>query len=142
MTSHTKSTKQAQTSMVLAINRLRLETIIGCLPEEKIAPQTIEITVRLFFDTPPETCKSDNISNTVCYGTLCKAIEKHCTTNTTTDTIEHLSKTLYDLIRQHIPTPTNAWLKVSKLSPPVPNLQGSADCIYSDLPHNIAWSLT
>ena len=140
MTSPTTTPAQAQTTMIMAVNRLRLQTVIGLLPQEKTTPQPLEFTLKLFFEQPLAACASDAITGTVCYDALCTAI-KNATDATQCETIEHLAQTVFSALRETIPHTARLWLKLSKCQPPVESLEGSADIILSDLPAAIAWSI-
>jgi dihydroneopterin aldolase len=108
----------------LSLSDLRLETRLGCGAEERARPQGVRFDLVIGFARPPEGSLTDRLDGTICYAelaellrTLCQEREFHL--------IEHLG---YEAYRRasRITGQQPLWLKVTKLRPPVPGLEGGA----------------
>ena len=64
------------TQDIIFIHGLKLQTIIGCLPWEKEAPQTVIIDVDMVTDCLP-AAKSDDIKHSVDYAQVTECIREY-----------------------------------------------------------------
>lgn len=85
--------------MIIRIKNLRLRTILGLNPWEKLEAQSIIINVELEFDGS-RCAISDNIDDTIDYRAIAKAIINHVETNTY-ELIEALAGNLLELIMKN-----------------------------------------
>jgi dihydroneopterin aldolase len=102
---------------VLAIEGLRIKSFIGCLPEEGLKPQWIEIDCYLFFAQAPDGLTSDKLSGTVCYAHCVEIIrktagEKHYCL------IEHLAYCIREQLVCFLPPGISVSIRVNKMYPP------------------------
>lgn len=126
----------------IEVDRLRVDMHLGCTEEEQATKQPVEISLRLYPQTPPHGCESDQITDTVCYDELCQALYQFCESNTL-HLIEHLTTELFRIARSLIADDTTRlWIKVVKCNAPVKGLKGHTAFVYSDLPPEMAAGVT
>ncbi len=63
----------------IIIRRLELNCVIGCNPEERLAPRKLLATITLLTDTRP-AATSDNLKDTVNYATLSRRLRNYAAT--------------------------------------------------------------
>lgn len=61
----------------ITISGLRVATLIGVYEEERIAPQSLEFTLRIY-PASPLAGTNDELENTIDYGAVCQSIRKMC----------------------------------------------------------------
>lgn len=105
--------------MIIRIKNLRLRTIIGLNPWEKLEAQSLILNVELEFDGSRATI-SDNINDTIDYRSISNALIKHVDTNRY-ELIEALAGNLLELIMEDARV-TRARLEIDK-----PKALSSAD---------------
>lgn len=105
----------------LILEDLRIPVRIGCLPEERSAPQIIIVNLHISFLETPKACTSDNIEDAICYADLAKQIQNYCD-GKSFNLIEALGFQLYQFLKKYLSITTNISLSVTK-NPPIPNLQ-------------------
>jgi 7,8-dihydroneopterin aldolase/epimerase/oxygenase len=84
-------------SGVLFIKDLVVPMHIGVTEDERNSPQNIFIDIELKFKELPKGCSSDNISETICYKSICDEIYNHIKKHEF-NLIERLSSEIYDLL--------------------------------------------
>lgn len=107
----------------LTIRDYSLWCHLGCSPEEREPQQEVRISLSLGFAQLPHACKSDQLSDTICYAEICRQMnllvkEKHF------QTVEHLSFAIREQLAQYLKT-ENTWrLTLHKVKPPIDGLLG------------------
>ena len=106
----------------LDVEAIRLRVRLGCLPPERAVPQDVEVKVVIRFAELPAACWSDRLEDTVCYAELATLAREHCSRHEF-NLVERLALELYGLIHERLPRGARLELTVTKLSPPVPELE-------------------
>jgi len=97
---------------------LCVSAICGVLPEERDRPQPLEIDLDLWADLSVAG-RSDDLTDTVDYGTVCDTVEKLCAAGSP-QLLEHLAEQIASAVLALDPRITRAGVAVRKLRPPVP----------------------
>lgn len=117
----------------LSIKDLRLWVHLGCSREEKVNPQPVSITLKLYFTEPPRGSATDELADSVCYFEIVELVQK-LLSDRAFNLVEHLTLTIREAVYKHLESISqeNVTLKVivNKLSPPVPNLYGGVSFSY------------
>jgi dihydroneopterin aldolase len=108
---------------VLEVRGVRFRACLGWSAGERARPQEVEVGVRLEFAALPRACKTDELSDTVCYAQLLECAERVCT-GREFRLVEHLAHVLADELRKEIPAGAALELTVTKLHAPLPYLHG------------------
>lgn len=107
----------------LEIQQLRLKLHFGVGEEERASIQNVDFNITIVFNTPPKSCKSDDINDTLCYDKLTKEIQKFCSNNQF-HLIESLSFQLHNYIKNNFLNPEDKMkLQVCK-RPPIEEIKG------------------
>lgn len=107
----------------LEIQQLRLRIYFGVGEEERASLQDINLNITINFSNLPESCKSDDINDALCYDNLTKEIQKFCSNNEFY-LIENLSFKLYNYIKKNFLNPKDKIkLQVCK-HPPIDSIKG------------------
>ncbi len=102
---------------ILEIKQLRLKMAIGVTDEERSKMQDVEFNITINFESTPLGCKSDKITDTLCYDNLTQEIKTFCLNNKF-HLIEHLSFELYNHIKaHHLYSKDKLALQVCKFAP-------------------------
>ncbi|MCB0308475.1 MAG: dihydroneopterin aldolase [Bdellovibrionales bacterium] len=109
----------------LIIGPFRVNTSLGCEDEEHHILQEVEFTLTISFEHEPKSCESDLLSETVCYASVCQAIQSVASSRHF-NLIEHLAKVCVTRLKSIVPNDATLTLIVHKLKPPVQNLVGGA----------------
>jgi len=104
---------------------------LGCSAEERIHPQEIRIHLDLFFAVTPLACKTDQLSDTVCYAKITNNIIQACK-GQHFQTVEYLAQHCFRTIREIIDREIKMRLIVTKVRPPVSALQGGVSFCLGD----------
>ena len=99
-------------SDTISINRLALETFIGCFPEEQKRKQPLFVTVTLGCDTA-EAGRTDDLTKTIDYDALSQIIRAEIESHSYR-LIEAVAETIADLCLQ---IPRAAWADVTVEKP-------------------------
>ncbi len=100
-----------------------MQVRLGCTVEERADPQGVELDVAVRFAEPPPGCATDELVDTVDYCDLIEAARSLCAEREF-KLIEHLAAELQARLRRHLPASTELWLRITKLHPPVKDLEG------------------
>ena len=121
---------------ILTVNRLRLMVHLGFYEEERVKLQPVEISVRIYFPEAP-ACALDDHAKFLDYGALCAAITAWATSQQFR-LVEYMGMQCFTTIREYMDSRgyghLKLWVQLTKCEPPVPNLQGGASFIHSDVP--------
>ncbi len=114
--------------MTLSINGLILTPYIGCLEEEKRAPQKIEVDVHITCETPAPL--TDSIEEAICYARCVQTLrdesrKKHF------HLIEHLAYCLHQALKSHLPLKAHVTVRVTKRHPDFQDVTGGVSFTYS-----------
>jgi dihydroneopterin aldolase len=108
---------------ILEFRRARLSVRLGCSPEERAAPQPVDLDVAIAFASPPAACASDRLEDTVCYADLIE-LARQAVSGREFHLVEHLAHELFARLRALAPADARLWLRVNKIAPPVEGLAG------------------
>ena len=117
----------------LQIQNFKTWVSLGCTSEERSFLQPIEVDIDLKFQTPPPGTQSDRLEETVCYAELCTAIEAVAKSKPYA-LIEHLGQMIFELIKEKWGSQGQLQIRIHKLRPPVPHLNGGVSYVISDEP--------
>lgn len=112
----------ADCEVVLDIEAIRLNVRLGCEPEERALPQAVEVKLAIRFATLPAACWTDELDDTVCYAALAALAREYCAAREFR-LIERLALELHGLVRARLPKGARLALTVTKLAPPVAELE-------------------
>ncbi len=107
----------------LQIQQLRLPIFIGVKPKERSREQLIDIDTCLTYAQPSLGCSTDQLKDTICYSNLVKKIIS-CTKSMLYHLLEHLAYELHSLLTSIVEKRAKISVKVTKLTPPAPNIFG------------------
>ncbi|MBS0235879.1 MAG: dihydroneopterin aldolase [Proteobacteria bacterium] len=111
---------------------------LGCTPEERAYVQPISVQITLHMQNTPPGCNSDLLEETYCYQAMIERVEL-ALKDRQFNLVEHLGMTIWEWVRLYIDEAAiddcGAALEVSvtKLNPPIPNLNGGVTFTYKDL---------
>ena len=100
----------------LNLENLRLQLHLGVTAKERAKKQTVLVTAKICFSRLPSACKTDDISDTICYDALVQKIKKFCR-NREFALIEFLGMQLFLLIKKSLPKNCKLYLRVTKQYP-------------------------
>lgn len=106
----------------LDVEAIRLKVRLGCLPAERALAQDVEVRITIRFAELPPACWTDALHDTVCYAELAALAREHVR-GREFRLIERLALELYGLVRERLPRGARLELGVTKLAPPVPELE-------------------
>jgi dihydroneopterin aldolase len=112
----------ANCEVVLDIEAIRLKVRLGCEPAERAVPQAVEVKLAIRFAALPAACWTDELDDTVCYAALAALAREHCARREFR-LIERLALELHGLVRTRLPRSARLGLTVTKLAPPVAELE-------------------
>lgn len=125
---------------MFTVERIEMMAHLGYYDDERAKRQPIEITFRLYFPEAPE-CFGNDFGKFIDYQKII-AIMDSMIVEREYRLIEFLTHELYHVIRNyldaHKAADVKVWIAVTKLKPDIPQMQGGAKFIYSDLPPNAA----
>ncbi len=115
----------------LEINQLTLPILIGVEQEERVIRQDISFYISINFENMPKSCKTDDISDAICYANFVEKIEEFCL-NKEFHLIEHLGSSLHQYLKTALlSTNDKLYLKVCK-TPPIEKVLGNCCFIIED----------
>jgi len=106
----------------LDVEAIRLRVRLGCQPAERAVPQDVEVKIGIRFAELPPACWTDLLEDTVCYAELATLAREHVR-GREFRLIERLALELYGRVRKRLPRGARLALTVTKLAPPVPELE-------------------
>ena len=112
----------ADCAVALDIEAIRLNVRLGCQPAERAVPQAVEVKLTIHFAALPAACWTDELDGTVCYAELAALAREHCAARKFR-LIERLALELHGLVRARLPRGARLALTVTKLAPPVAELE-------------------
>jgi dihydroneopterin aldolase len=117
----------------LSLQGLRLKVKLGWSENERAIPQEVSFDIRVRFPSLPNGCKTDQLSETLCYAKICQEIQDLCL-HEEYRLIERLGYTVFSSLKNFIPDSVQLWLRITKVSPPIPHLelQGGASFSIGD----------
>jgi 7,8-dihydroneopterin aldolase/epimerase/oxygenase len=107
----------------LEISAARLHIRLGCGAPERAAPQDVDLRVTIRFGSLPHACESDELGDTVCYAKLVEQARELCA-GREFKTVEHLAYAIARRLRGEIPADAGLEVRVTKLHPPIEELDG------------------
>ncbi|MDZ7780218.1 MAG: dihydroneopterin aldolase [Gemmatimonadota bacterium] len=109
----------------LVIRGIAVPVRLGCLPGEQDEPQRVEFEVTIRFASPPAGVETDDLADTVDYGTVVDRI-KEVVADRRFDLVEHLAGRVFENLRALVPPEHTLEIAVRKVTPPVPEITGGA----------------
>ncbi|TVQ80811.1 MAG: dihydroneopterin aldolase [Bradymonadales bacterium] len=116
----------------LKLEALDLKVRLGCSREEQSLPQDLRIQVELHFEKEPKACRTDQISDTICYDEMSKQIAA-CVAEKPYHLIEHLAWGVFHRLKASLPPTSKICLSVRKLHLPIEFQTGGASFEISEL---------
>ena len=121
---------------ILTVERLQLDAHLGFYDSERAKRQRVEISLRLYFPETPD-CAVDDHAKFLDYGTLSDALTAWGEAGEFR-LVEFMGMSAFRFLRAYLDerghTGLRLWLKLHKVTTPLPNLAGGAHFIHSDLP--------
>lgn len=121
--------------MVL-VNRLQMQTYLGFYTGERAKPQTVEVSFKLYYPEAPAHTQDDE-ADFIDYGQLCKGLTDLAAARSY-KLIEFMGAELFRHLRADLDARgaghIKLWLRLNKITTPVPGLTGGASYMHSDLP--------
>ncbi len=114
----------------LSLSPIQLKVRLGCYPDERETPQTVDCHIKLKFKQMPQACTTDNIADTICYQQLSNELQAACDQREF-KLIEYLSAELIQQINGSSPLIEKVSLKVIK-NPPLDNVPACAFSIIDE----------
>lgn len=114
----------------LTLSKIRYFIHAGCTEAEKLHAQPFDVDVMIAYNKPPSGCLTDNLSDVSCYKDLMESLEV-ALKQTRFNLIERLALFIHDHVKLFI-VHDHAFIeiKITKLLPPVPFVQGGVSFIY------------
>jgi dihydroneopterin aldolase len=106
----------------LYIRSLELNLNLGWRSKERGSEQAVFMDMEIRFKEIPEACTTDNLKDTICYAELIEKIRAH-TEAKQYRLIEHLTKDIYTLAKQHLPKEADINVRLTKY----PRIDGLKD---------------
>ena len=116
----------------LDLQRMMFLTCHGVLPEEKITPQEFMIDVRIGTKAILKAATTDNIEDALNYAEVFEVV-KGVVMDRMFDLIEALAAAIGDEILQIFECCDNVRIKVTKMTPPIPEFNGTVACTYTNV---------
>jgi dihydroneopterin aldolase len=116
---------------VVSLDSLQMKVNLGVTEEERNVAQDVKISFKLYFETPPKACYSDELKDTICYHEIANIAREHCTGNHV-KLLEYLCMQLHAKVRKVVAESIKIWIKVEKCNPPIKGLMGSTSFEYCD----------
>jgi dihydroneopterin aldolase len=130
-----------KTSYKIAINDLRIWLHLGYSEEEKHHPQLISFNIELIFKSPPSSCSTDQLEDTVCYAKIIQYVQDLCQ-NRKFNLIEYLATEVYRVINDSLGDKKQDIFLINvticKISPPIANVHGGVSFTYCNSPTNVS----
>lgn len=121
---------------ILTLEQLEILTHLGFYDEERGKRQRVAISLRIYFPKAP-ACAQDDYAKFMDYGALANHLIAWVTQGEFR-LIEYMGMQAFQCVRAYLDThhcaDARLWLKLTKCDAPVPNLNGGASFIHSDLP--------
>lgn len=115
----------------LRMKGLKINAHLGWSDAERESTQPVMVDVIIQFPEPPPACQSDKLSHTLCYEELSQIIKHYCQHNTF-KLIERMAYKLYREIKIRVLSGSQISITVTKLNPPLADLQGNTSFTYGD----------
>jgi dihydroneopterin aldolase len=112
----------ADCEVTLDVEAIRLSVHLGCEADERAVPQAVEVKIAIRFAALPAACWTDALDDTVCYAELANLAREHCAAHEFR-LIERLALELHGLVRARLPRGARLSLTVTKLAPPVAEIE-------------------
>jgi dihydroneopterin aldolase len=117
--------------MVLRIEKASFQVRIGVTDQERARSQEVSLAVALRFSEVSEACTSDRLEDTVCYAELIAAAERQCTQQPYR-LLEAMCHDVFVSLRRELRPSVELWVRLTKVSPPVPSLRAGVSVALGD----------
>lgn len=119
------------------VSELKLWVNLGNSEQEKYNKQCINLDLIFYFSSPPKAIKSDNIKDTYCYSNMISLIKNYIK-DKNFNLIEKLAYEICSCIKKDLISKGNIGIneleiKITKLSPPVENINGGISFSYFEM---------
>ena len=105
--------KMFPVNSALFIQGLELRVYLGWPDDERSQKQVVLLDVDIWFAKPPDACVTDKLDDTICYASLIQFIHDHLAERTF-HLIEHLTQTIYHLIKSQLSDQTKTHVRITK----------------------------
>jgi glycine hydroxymethyltransferase len=109
--------------VVLGLEQLRLSVRLGCTPEERAAPQSVDVSVALHLPCAPRACCTDRLGDTVALDAVAERLRALAEAREFA-LIESLGARLHEALCELCPPDTLVELDLTKVAPPIAGLAG------------------
>ncbi len=116
----------------LKVKKLRLMVHLGCTAGEREITQPVDVDIFLRFSEMPEGAHSDSLKGTVCYDAISAVMKKTVADGTHFHLLEKLALSLFTSVRKDVDASVGIWIEVTKLHPPVTDLNGGVTFSFGD----------
>ncbi|KPJ68106.1 MAG: hypothetical protein AMJ43_01495 [Coxiella sp. DG_40] len=110
-------------SSKLILKNFTLSIHLGHTVQEREQPQPIILNAIIKFHELPLACKTNQLTDSICYKELSEAVTEFCTSKQF-NLLEYLGYQLYKFIKDKLPQNISLWLSVAKITP-IANLENS-----------------
>lgn len=104
----------------LFVREAALDLRLGWTEEERSRPQRVLIDLEIVFPEEPEACRSDELSDTVCYGTMIAEIRNRVGESRL---IESLAARIHGVVAGLLPRESSLAVTVHKISLPLSDVK-------------------
>ncbi len=116
---------------ILRLKGLRCQVRLGCSSQEREVHQPVSFDLAFRFAQLPEGCRTDELSDTICYAEMSDWIRKVCALKEY-QLIEKLAFDVFRVLRERMPPRVDLWLEATKERPPVADLIGGTSFSLGD----------
>lgn len=106
--------------IVIEVNSLRLYCYHGVGAQERKVGNEFEVSLRLGYPAA-EAVATDSLEATLNYAEVCQEVKDIMSQPSAL--LEHVAGRLKNRLLERFPKITDGWIRVAKLSPPIPSVQ-------------------
>jgi len=113
-------------AFIIRLEKLRFFGRIGVFDFERAEGNDFEVNVEIMVDS--ESFKPEDLSSTISYADVYEVVE--ALMQREWQLLESVAKAMHDAITCRWPNTTSVKVKITKLHPPIPGIQGSCSVEY------------
>ncbi len=103
----------------LVLDRLCFSAFVGWTEEERAAPQSIFVSLKIDLKGVPNACRSDVLEETICYGKIVSDLDR-ILSGSTYKLLEHIAAIVESSLEQYHPLVSKYEIIVEKENVPIP----------------------
>jgi FolB domain-containing protein len=116
---------------MLVLKNFQLPVTLGWTAAERRQKQTVSVEIAIQRATPPRSCKTDRLNDTVCYAALIRYLQKSVA-DREFHLLEYLTTEIFHLLRKILPKTAKLQVSVTKF-PSLEGLAGGVSFSYGQL---------